>query len=794
MKNRTAAKPFRRPRLRAGLFALLAATLLLAIDVTGFLPGVTTPLEKFELASSDQLFRLRGVQPPDIPVVIVAIDDFSFSWNGLQWPWPRDYLAQIVTALHQDGAAVIGLDILLSEPSPDPQADAALASAIRQAGNVVSIGQITYDANLRTQSLVEPLPLLQDAGLTWGLSSILLDEDAVARRILVYDHFVEGEYRHWGFELARAYWGEAAPTSIPVPLVGQTGQQAAMLIDYPGPRGTFESVSAALVADGSFAPGTFRDKIVLVGPTTESLHDMYATPFSSERLTPGVEIVAATVQMALDGRFLQLAPPWFAAALTLGCLLLALLAGRFMNARSILYSSLALAAGYALLWVLLFTLGRIQIPLVVPALAILLVIGLPAGDNLLVRQMRFRSVHARLNPLLTTAGDLESLAGRLIPALEEHFQFGKVSLLVRNPMGNRFILADAHAPDEKPPAIPVDHPALNILDDRLPQSKTDAPLFAAIAESFPGLAPDVLFPLSSPEGLMGILCMQLAAGADRESELELLRLLSGSLALALANAYLVEESKKQARTTRELEIARQIQGNFLPANLPQSEAFQIAAYYLPARQVGGDFYDTIPLPDGRLALVIADVSDKGVPAALFMALSRSYVRVYSNPRGNIKPPASLEKVLQAVNDSLVEGNQANMFVTLFYGLLDSQKRSLHYVNAGHNPPLLVRPVNAPAEFINGKGMALGVFEGVGFEENDLVLQRGQVLVFYTDGVTEARDASGAFYGEEHLVQAANACMDKGAEEVVAYIRADLESFVSGAPQSDDITLMVLKIL
>ena len=247
----------------------------------------------------------------------------------------------------------------------------------------------------------------------------------------------------------------------------------------------------------------------------------------------------------------------------------------------------------------------------------------------------------------------------------------------------------------------------------------------------------MLFPLNNPEGLLAVICLQLAPGVDRENELELLRLLCGQLTMALKNAYLVEGSKKQARTTRELEIARQIQLSFLPASFPKRQDFQIAAYYLPARQVGGDFYDVIPLPNDRFALVIADVSDKGVPAALFMALSRSYVRVYSNPRGEALQTLSLENILQAVNDSLADGNQSNMFVTLFYGLFDPQRRSLHYVNAGHNPPLLLRSINGQTEFIGGNGMALGVFEGVGFEEHDLVLQRGQAIIFYTDGVTEA---------------------------------------------------------
>jgi serine phosphatase RsbU (regulator of sigma subunit) len=191
---------------------------------------------------------------------------------------------------------------------------------------------------------------------------------------------------------------------------------------------------------------------------------------------------------------------------------------------------------------------------------------------------------------------------------------------------------------------------------------------------------------------------------------------------------------------------------------------------------------------------MADVSDKGVPAALFMALSRSYVRVYSYPRGRAFQMSSLENILQAVNDSLADGNQSNMFVTLFYGLFDPKQRNLRYVNAGHNPPLLVSPDHKQAEFVSGKGIALGVFDGVGFEEHTLTLKCGQAIVFYTDGVTEARNLSGEFYGEERLVRAATACIDQDAEGMIAQLRGDLDAFVCDAPQADDISLMVFKMV
>ena len=790
MKNNPFQSLFRRPRLRAALLALLVSILLLAVELIGWLPGVTTPIEKFELASGDQLFRLRGRLPVDAPVKLVAIDDFSFSWSGLAWPWPRDYLAKIVSALNQDGAAVIGLDILLTDPSANPQADKTLALAIRQAGNVVSIGQIVEDAELHTQSLIEPLPFFQDAGLRWGLAGIFRDEDVVARRILVSDHFLEGEYRHWGFELARAYWGSSAPAHLSVPLAESAGQQDSTLINYPGPKDTFEHISAALVAENRFPPGTFRGKIVLVGPTTESLHDTYATPFSSEALTPGVEIGAATVWMILSGSYLQAAPPWFGSALILACLLLAWLGARILPASKILWSSLELTLGYLLLWVYLFIGWRIQIPLAMPGLSILLTIGLPAADNLLARQLRFRRVNAQLIPLLTTAGDLETLTGWLIPVLAEHFQFASLEILVRNPKGDQLIPTQSKEVGQV--GLAVIDPVLGIFADSRPQSDPSAPIFATLIEKFPNLGADMLFPLRNADSLLALLCLRFSAGVDRDSELELLKMLSGPLTLSFENAYLVEKSKKQARTTHELEIARKIQLSFLPESFPQSTDFQIAAYYMPARQVGGDFYDVISLPDGGLALVMADVSDKGVPAALFMALSRSYVRVYSNPKGRAFQMASLESILQAVNDSLAEGNPSSMFVTLFYGLLDVHNRSLRYINAGHNPPLLVKPGLQP-EFISGGGTALGVFEGLGFEEYHLDLERGQAMLFYTDGVTEARNPQDELYGEERLVQSAGACVDLDAEGIVEHIRHDLEVFVADAPQADDITLMVLKV-
>jgi len=244
---------------------------------------------------------------------------------------------------------------------------------------------------------------------------------------------------------------------------------------------------------------------------------------------------------------------------------------------------------------------------------------------------------------------------------------------------------------------------------------------------------------------------------------------------------------EKERLQKELEIARDIQQSFLPQVIPQIEGFELAAINIPAREVGGDFYDFIPIANDKWGLVIADVSGKGIPAALFMALSRTIVRTKT-----IGNPAISEAIGKA-NELLTEESEtSNMFVTLFYTILDTKKRSLTYTNAGHNLPLLIKRANGEVTRLEGRGIALGVAPNIELEEKEILLEKGDITVVYTDGVTEAINEQNEEFGEERLIKIITENYDLPAQKLIEQIQQKIVTFSSNQPQFDDLTLIVLK--
>lgn len=244
---------------------------------------------------------------------------------------------------------------------------------------------------------------------------------------------------------------------------------------------------------------------------------------------------------------------------------------------------------------------------------------------------------------------------------------------------------------------------------------------------------------------------------------------------------------EKERIEKELEIAKEIQQSILPESAPVLPGFEIAGFNLPAREVGGDFYDYIPVGEGCWGVEIADVSGKGVPAALFMALSRTLVRASASE--NPDPAGS---ILEA-NRYICMDSKTCMFVTLFYGILDTRKGTFTYVNAGHNPPLLFRAGSNEAVLLRGKGIALGIFDDIELELMELRLNPGDTVVFYTDGVTEATNERDEEYGMERLTALIPGLLRLGAREMIDAIVKDVTAFAGDRPQFDDITLVVLKV-
>jgi serine phosphatase RsbU (regulator of sigma subunit) len=264
--------------------------------------------------------------------------------------------------------------------------------------------------------------------------------------------------------------------------------------------------------------------------------------------------------------------------------------------------------------------------------------------------------------------------------------------------------------------------------------------------------------------------------------------IASQTAMAIVNARLVDEIAKRQQLEQELKLGRDIQMSFLPQESPVLAGWQFGAYWRAARQVGGDFYDFIPLRDdnGHLGIAIADVADKGVPAALFMALCRTLVRAVA-----ITGRSPSEALMRA-NDLIISDARSDLFVTIFYVLLRPLSGEISFANAGHNPPLLVRVSSPKPEYLWQHGMALGVAPNVTLAAQSRSLDVGDVLVLYTDGVTEALDDREREFGLERLERCVLDSVNGSADAIVQTIQGALHEHVGDGPPFDDITLVVLK--
>ncbi len=259
----------------------------------------------------------------------------------------------------------------------------------------------------------------------------------------------------------------------------------------------------------------------------------------------------------------------------------------------------------------------------------------------------------------------------------------------------------------------------------------------------------------------------------------------GSGSAEVAQAHLEQEVRKRERVEHDLSVARSIQQASLPKEVPTLEGWQIAPYYQPAREVGGDFYDFHLLPEDRLGLVVGDATGKGVPAALVMSTTCGMLRLAAQSH------SSPGQMLQGVNEVLFPNIPTNMFVTCFYAILDPKSGYLVYANAGHDLPYLHR--NGEAEELRARGMPLGLMSKMSYEEKETTLHVGEAALLYSDGLVEAHDPEGEMFGFPRL-RALLAAHSAEEEKLVGdFLMEELYSFVGeGWEQEDDITLLTLK--
>jgi sigma-B regulation protein RsbU (phosphoserine phosphatase) len=258
---------------------------------------------------------------------------------------------------------------------------------------------------------------------------------------------------------------------------------------------------------------------------------------------------------------------------------------------------------------------------------------------------------------------------------------------------------------------------------------------------------------------------------------------------------LAEEAARHQRMQREVEIAREVQERLFPQRIPVVAGVDLAGHCRPALGVGGDYYDMIELENGHLALAIGDVSGKGIAAALLMAGLRASLRGMMDGALLEGGRHDLARLVRKLNRLIYESSAVNRYATFFLAIYDPATRGLRYVNAGHNPPLWIRNTleNRKTMRLEACGPVIGLLKDVSYEEQSLQLEPGDLLLGYTDGISEAMTAADEEWGEERMQAAAEAVRDLPAKDILDALFRAADDFTDGAPQHDDMTLLVLRL-
>ncbi|MFZ1908852.1 MAG: CHASE2 domain-containing protein [Burkholderiales bacterium] len=648
----------------AGVVVLLASALAIILQ-----PPLVRSVRELLF---DGYQRLYPRERKSAPAIVVAIDEKSLARYG-QWPWPRARTAELLRRIAADGPAVIGVDILFSEPdgaSPDGSGDAALAQAIRGNKVVLAVAGLPYrDGRFPTPPRVAPVrlyakhppPLPRFEG---QLQSLLELDRAAAGRGLISAGESERVIRQVP---VMAQVGEVYVPSLAVEMIRVAAGLGSLRLDanghdrlilhlgdiavptqgdgelwlYFGRHDPERTVSAAELLGGQIAPQVLRDKLVLVGVTGLGLLDQKATPLGES--VPGVEIHQQILEQIFGGEYLRrpYGAPWIEAGLLL--------------------------------------------------IAGLLLVG-------------------------------------AVPALRvwaSAASFGTV-------------------------------------------------LIALLAVGLVAFKHGLLLDVASP-GLGVVLVFG--------------TVLAGTLAEADRQRRTMREAA--ARVAGELQAARRIQMGLLPVPetlFANEERFAVAALLEPARTIGGDFYDCAMIDADRLLFVVGDVSGKGLPASLFMALSKTLLKSEAMRTGRDIGAAFIR-----ANAEIGRENPEELFVTAFAGILDVRTGILEYSNAGHEPPYGKQPDAPPERFEIGDGPPLCVLENHSYTTRYRQLAPGEWICLLTDGVTEAMDSQGRLYGIKR-VEAVLQGLSEAAEpkEIIRTLHNDVQLFVRGAHASDDLTLLCLR--
>lgn len=299
---------------------------------------------------------------------------------------------------------------------------------------------------------------------------------------------------------------------------------------------------------------------------------------------------------------------------------------------------------------------------------------------------------------------------------------------------------------------------------------------------------EMVSPIISNDKVIGVFDLESdKLDAYDEDDLSILKLLASQVAIIIEKVQLHKQLVEKKRLEAQLDVAREVQLELLPSDDPQVEGFDISAYVFPTEEVSGDYYDWVKMFDDQLAIIVADAVGKGIPAALLMAFLRASLR--SGVQIGYAPQIAFAKVSNLLWDS-VEDHQ---FITAVYGILDATNKTFVYSNAGHNPPLLISS-NGEYRFVEYGDLPLGMFHDSRYHQHFIRIEAGQILVLYTDGITEATNLDGEDFGQERFANCVLDAFDLSAKDIITFVRKGLTDFTEREFLDDDGTLFIVKAL
>ncbi|RPI13272.1 MAG: hypothetical protein EHM58_18805 [Ignavibacteriae bacterium] len=401
-------------------------------------------------------------------------------------------------------------------------------------------------------------------------------------------------------------------------------------------------------------------------------------------------------------------------------------------------------------------------------------------SRILPLQINLKQIVDSVVDTISTTMHIEKIAGVLFDEKREGICFSRnipyeLCNYSREPQGILALLDSRKAPIN----------ASTLVDERHYYNVSDEEIEKIVKSGI-----QLIVPMVVKSNVIGFLSTgpKLSEKVYSQEDIDLLFTVANQTAIAIENARLVEKEKTLFKVQQEIKLASTIQSEWIPKSAPSIPGFDIAGKTIPAEVVGGDYFDFIEIDDKSHAFCIGDVSGKGLPAALLMANMQAILR--SQAMANTNTINCIEQTNKLIYTSSTE----EMFVTLFYSILDIKNKILTYTNAGHNYPVLFPKDDKNMKMLSEGGLALGVQKEVNYGNCSITINSGDVIVMYTDGITEAFNRKGEQYGEERLYNAMFKCLNISSQDIIEYILEDVQKFASGIPVHDDMTLVVIKCL